>query len=85
MARPINAQAANTWLASVAWLSAASPAANTTLMAISTERPPRRSMNLPAYGPTAAATSSATENAPNTVDAEVPTSLAIAPASTAGR
>ena len=85
MARPIKAQAANTWLGCVARLSAASPAANTTLLAMSTGRPPRRSMNLPAYGPAAAATSSATENAPNTVDAEVPTSLAIAPASTAGR
>jgi hypothetical protein len=85
MARPINAQAANTWPGCVAWLSAANPAANTTLLAMSTGRPPKRSMSRPAKGPMPAATSSAIEKAPKTVDVEFPMSLPMAPASTAGR
>ncbi|MCY1382630.1 hypothetical protein D9M69_706690 [compost metagenome] len=85
MARPIKAQAAKRWTVELAWLNAASPAANTRLLAIRIGRPPERSMSRPAKGPMPAATSSATEKAPKTVDVEMPMSLPMAPASTAGR
>ncbi len=85
IARPITAQAAKTCSGCCAWLSAVRPAANTTLLAISAGRPPRRSISLPANGPMAADMSRATEKAPNTAELEVPTSRAMAPVRMAGR
>ncbi|MNY76195.1 hypothetical protein D3C86_2157000 [compost metagenome] len=81
----MTAQARNTWLAWVAWLKIASPAANTKLLAINTGRPPKRSMSWPATGPVAAETSSATEKAANTVEYAMPTARLIGSARTAGR
>jgi hypothetical protein len=55
------------------------------LVAISTGRPPRRSMARPAAGPTSADSTSAIEKAANTVGVARPRSRAIGAASIAGR
>lgn len=85
MATPSNSQAASRPNGPWAMASATSPAAKTPLVATSTERPPCRSMARPAKGPTTAATTSAAENAANTVRVDTPRSRAIALASMAGR
>ncbi len=65
--------------------SAARPNANTPLVAISTGRPPQRSMLRPAYGPSSAETTSAHENAANTMATDTPMSRAMGTARMAGR
>jgi hypothetical protein len=85
MATPISAQAANRLTGPVARAKAARPSAKIALVAISTGRPPHRSMRRPLCGPTSAETTSATENAANTVGTDTPSSPAIGRASMAGR
>lgn len=81
----MSAQARNSAAVLSAQPSAARPAANTKLLAISTGLPPKRSIARPAEGPSAAETISATEKAAKTVDGAMPRSRAIGTASMAGR
>ena len=85
MARPISAQPRKSAGVLSAQPRAARPAAKTRLLAISTGRPPKRSIARPAAGPTAAATINATEKAANTVETPMPSVRAIGAASMAGR
>src|ERR1700721_338963 len=65
--------------------SSTSPAASTTLEIDNTDRPPTRSIWRPIRGPSRAASTSATENAPNTQFEDTPRSRAIGSARIAGR
>ena len=85
MASPSSSQAANSWLAVCTWDSNTRPSAKSTLVAMSTGRPPQRSISRPATGPVKAITSSASENAAKTRDAGTPRLPPIAPARMAGR
>jgi hypothetical protein len=85
MATPSTTQAAKSPIASRASARPTSPVAKTTLVATSTGRPPKRSMARPAGGPSSAETTSATENAANTVGTDTPSSRAIGAARIAGR
>ena len=85
MPTPSSTQAANIAVGPLARPRPARPRANTTLLPTSTGRPPQRSIARPANGPSAADTSSASENAANTVGAVTPRSRAIGVASIAGR
>ena len=85
MPMPSTTHAANRPTGPCARPSPARPSANTTLVTISTGRPPHRSMAPPARGPSSAETTRATEKAAKTVGIDVPRSRAIGAASIAGR
>ena len=85
MATPISDQAANKLTGPCAAASAHNPAANTKLLPASTFRPPYRSTNLPAKGPSSADTTSAAEKARNTVETSKPKLCAMPLARTAGK
>ena len=85
MPMPITIQAAKRPAGPRAEARPASPSAKTTLVAISTGRPPQRSMAAPERGPTSAETTSAMEKAAKTVGIDTPSSRAIGAARIAGR
>ena len=85
MPTPSSIQPANSIQALAASPSTARPSANTTFDAMSTGRPPRRSMARPAQGPVSAETPSAMEKAAKTVGSPSPSERAMGAASTAGR
>ncbi len=85
MAMPMTTQAVNRPSGPCAAASRPRPAAKTRLVPSNTGRPPQRSMARPASGPSRAETTSASENAANTVGVVTPSSRAIGAASIAGR
>jgi hypothetical protein len=85
MPTPMTSQPANSIAVPPAAPSSERPAAKTRLETASTSRPPNRSMRRPANGPRTAVTISATENAPNTMPVDTPSSCAIGAARIAGR
>ncbi len=85
MPTPTTSHASSSDSAPCAAAIAARPAAKTTLVAISTGRPPKRSIARPAIGPTSAETTSAAEKAANTAAGARPRSRAIGAARIAAR
>ena len=85
MPTPMITHAAKSPIGPCAMARPARPKAKTRFVPISTGRPPHRSIDRPAYGPSNAETTSASENAANTVGVDTPRSLAIGVASIAGR
>ena len=85
MPRPITSQAAVNSGSDGARARPACPSASSTALAASTGRPPRRAIARPTAGETAAAVSRPSDRPPTTPGSDHPVSVAIGPASTAGR
>ena len=84
MPRPITNQPSSSTTGPWATASSASPAASTTLEAVSIVRPPFASIIRPTQGAISADSTSAAENAPKTQLEAMPSERAIGTASTAG-